>query len=344
MKVKTKIGIILAAALMMILAACMSSYATDGTTGATSIPDDGEYTMAAITCLDAGHMFNVAKADCNTCKVTVENGEATAHLRMNGTGYDYLYLGTAEEADAALQSTWITYTEDEDGKYVFDIPVTNLNKSFDLAAHSTSSGNWFERSLMVFQAELTTTLSSVKAGPCAAVVTWKKQDMTNLTGYAIQYSTQKDFSDYKTVYVKMGNTSTTIKDLEPGTKYYVRVTTYRHFDQDASKRYNYTFQWSDAKTVTPSKDLSKTKIKSLKAGKKKATVTISKKSGYKYQIRYSRKSSMKSAKSIKTSSTKKTVKKLKSKKRYYFQVRTYKKIGGTTFYSDWSSKKSVKVK
>ena len=39
-----------------------------------------------------------------------------------------------------------------------------------------------------------------------------------------------------------------------------------------------------------------------------------------------------------------TVKKLKAKKKYYVQLRTYKKIKGNKIYSDWSAVKSVTVK
>ena len=40
----------------------------------------------------------------------------------------------------------------------------------------------------------------------------------------------------------------------------------------------------------------------------------------------------------------KTIKKLKRKKVYYVRIRTYKKIGGTTYYSPWSSARSVRTR
>lgn len=66
-----------------------------------------------------------------------------------------------------------------------------------------------------------------------------------------------------------------------------------------------------------------------------------------YQIRYSTKSNFK--KSVKTVTVKgrlknkKTINKLKRKKRYYFQVRAYKKVGRFTVYGAWSGKKTGKV-
>ena len=56
---------------------------------------------------------------------------------------------------------------------------------------------------------------------------------------------------------------------------------------------------------------------------------------------------MASSKTVKVTSYKtasKSIKKLKAKKTYYVQMRTYKKVGTTTYYSSWSTKKSVKTK
>lgn len=40
----------------------------------------------------------------------------------------------------------------------------------------------------------------------------------------------------------------------------------------------------------------------------------------------------------------KTIKNLKAKKTYYVRIRTYKTVGKTPYYSDWSAKKSVTTK
>ena len=64
-----------------------------------------------------------------------------------------------------------------------------------------------------------------------------------------------------------------------------------------------------------------------------------------YQIRYSTKSSMKNAKTVTVKGYEKTskkIKKLKKNKKYYFQIRTYMKVGEETIYSKWSGKKSAK--
>lgn len=66
-----------------------------------------------------------------------------------------------------------------------------------------------------------------------------------------------------------------------------------------------------------------------------------------YQIRYStNKKFKKSVKIVKAgkNTTTKTIKKLKKRKRYYVQVRGYKKVRGKIVYGKWSGKRSVKTK
>lgn len=70
-------------------------------------------------------------------------------------------------------------------------------------------------------------------------------------------------------------------------------------------------------------------------------------SGYQIQYATSGKFTKKTtfSKTVKKASTTKlTVKKLKSKKKYYVRVRTYKKVNGKTYYSNWSKVKSVSTK
>jgi len=67
-----------------------------------------------------------------------------------------------------------------------------------------------------------------------------------------------------------------------------------------------------------------------------------------YQIQYSTSSKMTSPKKVtvskSTATSKKISSKIKAKKTYYVQLRTYKKIGSSYYYSTWSSAKKVKTK
>lgn len=76
------------------------------------------------------------------------------------------------------------------------------------------------------------------------------------------------------------------------------------------------------KPTTPAKvTVKKTTLKSAKNAKGNKTKTISKNKTTSY-----------------------TIKKLKKKKTYYVRIRTYKKVSGKTYYSEWSSVKKVKIK
>lgn len=90
-----------------------------------------------------------------------------------------------------------------------------------------------------------------------------------------------------------------------------------------------------------------TKITGTTAGKKQLTVKWKKISNVDgYQLRYSTKSSMSGAKNtsrISKSKSSYAIKKLKSGKKYYVQVRTYRKVGKTYYYSTWSSKVKSKT-
>ena len=84
------------------------------------------------------------------------------------------------------------------------------------------------------------------------------------------------------------------------------------------------------------------KSKAFTAKWKKQTSQVS---GYQIQYSTSKGFSSKTTKNItKNSTTSATYKKLKAKKKYYVRIRTYKKVSGTTYYSSWSSVKSVTTK
>ena len=98
-------------------------------------------------------------------------------------------------------------------------------------------------------------------------------------------------------------------------------------------------------TIVPDKPT----VKSVDPVKKGFKITWKKKSSKfasGYEVRYSLKSSMKKAKTkiVKgAGKNAKTIKSLKRNKRYYAQVRIYKKVSGKTYYSGWSKKKSVRT-
>ena len=88
--------------------------------------------------------------------------------------------------------------------------------------------------------------------------------------------------------------------------------------------------------------------RSIKVSWAKRSLKMSKARITGYQIQYSTSRTFKSGnKSVKVKgyrSVSKTIKGLKAKKTYYVRIRTYMTTGGKTYYSEWSSGKSVKTK
>ncbi len=105
---------------------------------------DGTYEVT-VDC--SSSMFKIT-----SCELTVENGEMTAAMTMGGTGYLYVYMGTAEEAAAAEETSRIPYTENADGTHCFTVPVEALDAATDCAAYSKKKELWYDRTL-VFRAD-----------------------------------------------------------------------------------------------------------------------------------------------------------------------------------------------
>ena len=81
------------------------------------------------------------------CQLTSKDGVMTAILTLSGVGYDYLFMGTKEEADQADRSTWIPFTPNAAGKYTYPVPVSALDTGIAVAGHSKSHNLWYDRIL-----------------------------------------------------------------------------------------------------------------------------------------------------------------------------------------------------
>lgn len=105
---------------------------------------DGVYEVEPAS---SSSMFNIESAELH-----VENGSMYAVMTMGGTGYLYIYPGTAEEAAAAPESDYIAHEETAEGKHTFTIPVESLNTGIDCAAYSKRKEKWYNRTI-VFRAD-----------------------------------------------------------------------------------------------------------------------------------------------------------------------------------------------
>lgn len=114
-------------------------------------PADGEYETSAEA---TGSMFRVISS-----RFIVKDGKLKASILLSGTGYDYLYTGTAAEAAAADEKSWIaptgseTYTDTKTGAektgYRFEIPVEELDKQMDVAVRSAKKKTWADKTVTI---------------------------------------------------------------------------------------------------------------------------------------------------------------------------------------------------
>ena len=107
--------------------------------------EDGYY---QVTTKCSASMFKIIDA-----KLKVVNGQMTAELTLSGTGYDYLYAGTKEQA-AKDKANWAPFTENADGKYVYTVPVSALDEPLNFASHSKKNDEWYDRVVTFLSAGL----------------------------------------------------------------------------------------------------------------------------------------------------------------------------------------------
>lgn len=145
------------------------------------------------------------------------------------------------------------------------------------------------------------------------------------------------------VIVKDGNNKTI------SSKYYkVSYQSGRKNVGKYSVKVTFNTLYSGSKTLTFSIVPKGTSLKSVSASSKGFTANINKNTSQTtgYQLQYSTSRKFSGAKSVNLSNktTRKKITKLSGKKKYYVRVRTYKTVSGKTYYSSWSSAKSVTTK
>lgn len=105
-----------------------------------------------------------------------------------------------------------------------------------------------------------TSISSISSKSTSISIKWTKK--SGITGYQIQYATNKDFESAKTIKItKSSTTSKTIKDLKSKKRYYIRIRTYK--TEDSKKHYS---SWSKSKNITTKSSSKKSSNSSSSSG------------------------------------------------------------------------------
>ena len=129
-----------------------------------NVLDTGKY-VVDVDAASASGMFRVVN-----CVLTSVGGNMQADITLSGTGYNYLYVGTAKDAEKASKDQLIAPKEIVEGKCVFTVPVKSMNTGIKIAAHGEKSDNWYDRTL-TFKTEGMTKYVQVSDGSYKVNVT-----------------------------------------------------------------------------------------------------------------------------------------------------------------------------
>ncbi|MCD8009274.1 MAG: leucine-rich repeat protein, partial [Lachnospiraceae bacterium] len=291
---------------------------TNAGTGTVKVTGKGNYTGTATA------TFTIAKASQT---VTASAGASTIYAgkttTVTGTGTGSITYSSSDTSIATVSSS---------GKVTGKKPGT---VKITVKAAGNSNYNAASATITIKVKLNKATISSLTNTSKGITVKWKK--VTGASGYYIYRKTSG--GKYKKIATVTGGstvkyTDTAVKSKN-GTTYIYAVRAY-----SGSSQGSYT-----GKTVVRLTGVSISNLKNVKT--KKITVKWSKNSkATGYQIQYSTSSSFSSKKTVKVKGYKnvsKTISSLTKGKKYYVRVRAYKTVSGTTYYSAWSSKKSVKI-
>ena len=216
--------------------------------------------------------------------------------------------------------------------------VDNINVGWGVMT-VTGKGNYtgtITKTFMIRPAAVTN-LKKVSRTTTSIKFSWKNKT-PGVYGYKI-YKYDFDTETYK-YFGKTTSTTYTAKKLVSGSTNLFKVIPYIIVDD---KQYNGAESTILKEVTQPTK----TTI-TLKAGKKKATITWKRPrgvNGYEIYMKQGSSGKWSRVKTITSASTLKYTKSsLKKWKRYYFKVRSYKYLDGQKIYSPWSATKSVVVK
>ena len=122
--------------------------------------DVGKYGMVPVYGRDVADGVYDVRVDSSSpffrileAQLIVENHEMTARITISSLSYQWVYSGTAEQAENDGKENYIGYEED-DGHGVFTIPVEALDKGVLCAAFSKRRKRWYDRTLVFYASSL----------------------------------------------------------------------------------------------------------------------------------------------------------------------------------------------
>lgn len=302
-----------------------------------SIPKiDHKYTKWVVTVPATTKAAGKKELVCEMCKLEYGKTQTIAKLKtvtLNTKSFDY---------DGKEKKPSVTVKDDK-GKTVNNSNYTVTYKNNKAVGKAnvtvTFKGDYSGKVDLTFTIRpAATIIKTIQNAANGVKLTWTKSNGAG--GYIVYRKAGKG------KYSKLANInkntilSYTDKSAKNGTVY-----TYKIVACKTAGKTSYNAADSNQKTIMRITSSKVTKTTN-KAGKKMTVKwSVNSKVGG-YQIQYSVKSNFAKAKTVKVTGAKKsnvTIAKL-AKKKYYVRVRSFKKVGKTTYYSAWSTTKNVVIK
>lgn len=141
--------------------------------GTQEVGEEGAEPVTADQLTDGSYDLHVGSSSSmfviDQATLTVDDGSMYVDMKLDGTGYLFLYPGTPEEAAGADAEDFIYYTEAEDGKYVYmHFPLEALDSPVPCAAFSKRKEQWYPRTLFFDSASLDDSAFAEETGKDAA--------------------------------------------------------------------------------------------------------------------------------------------------------------------------------
>lgn len=337
---------------------------------------DADYTGGAVTpgvtvrykgkVLKSGQDYTVSyknNVNLGTAKVTVTALSSSEYCGMKETGFLIKVktptVTNVENTASGTNIKWgkvigaeqyYIYRKAENGKWSKIATVGSSKDSYcDTSVHSGTrysysvaayANGWtspYDASGKTLRYLAQPALNSVENVSSGATIKWKK--VKGAAGYRIYR--KKGSSAWQYVAAVSGENTKTYTDKKVKSKngetYFYTVCAYNGNDKG-------TYHRTGKKIIRLTAPALNNPVN--KAAKKLEVKWKKNNKAAGYQVQYSTSKKFSGAKTLNIKSkntTKKTISKLKKNKKYYIRIRSYKKSGKTTYYSNWSSKKSKKI-
>ncbi|MBQ9517674.1 MAG: fibronectin type III domain-containing protein, partial [Eubacterium sp.] len=186
-----------------------------------------------------------------TIKGTIDSSITAINTERFTVGH-YGCLEVHITSDTAINYSLTKNSSDSDNPAIVKADVTNSRAYLwgakgtyvlTLSKGTKSFGKTANYIITVYNRTPQTTIKKITAKKKALTLTWQKK--SGVSGYQIQYATNKKFTKAKKIDIKNANTtSRTIKKLAANKRYYVRIRTCKA--DDSHREFS---KWSAVKTI-----------------------------------------------------------------------------------------------